>query len=101
MPAVMMAPVMMPRAIAADLARAVIGPDGPAVAARPIIIGRRITVIARTEVVAMVPVGAARREIMPADSRRGVTVSATAAAEDMTGAKAAAAVDDATPEGAA
>lgn len=42
MPAVMAPVVMMPRAIAADLARTVIGPDDPAVRVRVIIIGRRI-----------------------------------------------------------
>jgi hypothetical protein len=50
--------------------------------------------------VAMMPVGASRREIMPADSRRRVTVATAAAAEDMPGAKAAAAMDGAAPEAA-
>jgi hypothetical protein len=51
--------------------------------------------------VAMMPVGASRREIMPADSRRRVTVATAAAAEDMPGSKAAAAMDGAAPEAAA
>ena len=49
--------VMVPRTIAADPARAVIGPDGAAEAARPVIIvgivGRLITIKARTEMVVM------------------------------------------------
>ena len=54
---VMMVMVMVPRTIAADAARAVIGPDGAAEAARPVIIvgivGRFITIKARTEMVVM------------------------------------------------
>lgn len=48
----------------------------------------------------MMPVGASRREIMPADSRRRVTVATATAAEDMPGTKAAAAMDGAAPEAA-
>lgn len=54
---VVMVVVMVPRTIAADPARAVIGPDGAAEAARPVIIvgivGRLITIKARTEMVVM------------------------------------------------
>src|SRR4051794_13582214 len=83
-----LAPVVVPRAIAADLARAVIGPDDPAVAAR-IIIGRPVAVVARTEVVATMPVGSSRREMLPGDSRRPVAVS-PATAKSMPGANPAA-----------
>ena len=74
MPVVVAPVVMMPRTMAADFARAVLGPDDPAVAVR-VIIGRRVA-IARTEVV---PV----REPISA-----VAIAATA--ENMRGAKPAA-----------
>ena len=86
--------VVMPRAIAADLARAVIGPDHLAEPARVKalrIVGRRVAVIARAEVMAMMEVGASRPDMMVTDnSRRGITVAA-AAMEGRAGAKAAAA----------
>ena len=90
--------MVTPGAIAADLARAVIGPDDPAIPARSIItrsiiIRRRVAIVARTEVAAVMPVGSSRREMMPADmvpsdSWRCVTVSTTT--ENMAGAKPAA-----------
>lgn len=75
--------VVMPRAIAADLARAVIGPDDLAEPTRVKIarriIGRRIAIVARAEMVPMMEVGAARPEVMmPDNSRRGETVAAAA-----------------------
>ena len=75
--------VVMPRAVAADFSRAVIGPDHLAEPARVIIalriVGRRVAVVARAEVVAMMKVGAARPDMMmPDNSRRGKTVAATA-----------------------
>ena len=76
------APVLvMPWAIAADLARAVISPDHLAEPARVIIalriVGRRVAKIARAEMVAMMEVGASRPDIMmPDNSRRGKTIAA-------------------------
>src|SRR3981189_1671997 len=76
-----MAPVVMiPRAIAADLARAVIGPDHPAVAR--VIIGRPVTIVARMK---MAPVReAVSPVVIPA-------IAISTAAVDMSGAEAAAA----------
>ena len=70
----------MPRAIAADFARTVIGPDhlAPArvIVARRIVDGR-VTIVARTEMVAMMEVGAPRSDMMmPDNSRRGISVAA-------------------------
>ena len=75
--------VVVPRTIAADLARTVIGPDHLAEPARVIIalriVGRRVAIIARADVVAMMEVGASRPDMMmPHNSRRGKTVAATA-----------------------
>lgn len=61
------APVVVPRPIAADLARAVIGPDDPAVAARIIVIGRRVV----EAPVKMVPV----REAVSAVVKAAVTIA--------------------------
>lgn len=86
--------LVMPRAIAADLARAVIGPDHLAEPARLIIalriVGRRVAIVARANMVAMMVVGASRQDVMPDNSRRGETIAA-AAMERRAGTKAAAA----------
>ena len=74
MPMVMAPVVVVPRAKAANLARAVIGPDHTAVAVRVVIIGRRIV---------EVPVNAVVAEREPA-------VTKAAAAENMRGSKPAA-----------
>jgi hypothetical protein len=81
MPAVVVAPVVvMPRAIAADLARAVIRPDHPAVTVRIVRIRRRIV----ETPVEMVPVKAlAMREPVSA-------ITKAAAVDDMSAAKSAA-----------
>ena len=78
------APVLLvPRAIAADLARAVMGQDHLAEPARVVmalrIIGRRVAIVARAEMVAMMEVGAPRPDMMiPDNSRRGKAVAAAA-----------------------
>ena len=70
--------VVMPWAIAADLARSVIRPDHPAIAMRVIVIGRRIIEVT----VKMVPVKVV--------SEREAAVAKAAAVENMTAAKSAA-----------
>jgi len=85
MPMVMAPVVVVPRAKAANLARAVIGPDHTAVAVRVVIIGRRIV---------EVPVNAVVAEREPA-------VTKAAAAENMRGSIPAAMKYRTTPVGAA
>ena len=87
--------VVMPRAIAADLARAVIGPDHLAEPARLIvalrIIGRRVAIVARADMVAMMEVGASLPDMMMPDYSRRGKAAAAATMECRGGAKTAAA----------
>jgi len=94
--------VAIPWTIAADLARAVIGPDDPAAAVMIVVIGRRVVEPAvEVPVEAMMPVVGVT---IAAIAQAGVTISAAAvdvrraipaAAIDVGGAIAAAELDDA------
>src|SRR3954470_13978471 len=88
MPAVAMGVMPMPRAIAADLARPVIGPDHPAVTVRISVVARGVVIGRRVET--------PMKMMMPIEGRHAVAavtdsaVAITATVEDRCGTKAAA-----------